>query len=245
MAKSHCNCTPADAATWNSKTSGYAILSPLAHRGAHGATLICKAGNNHVITAAELAQIPLFAALDESARHTLAQKAADIRVEGGDWVIREGEDPRFFVVLEGLLQVVKDIVGQRRELEQLNRGRILWRDSHSPGHGQYRLRTGSVSKPPGPFRSPAATGTDSRFVLMRHGHFSDHDGSALHGGAVCKGHSLLARSCGWGRNTTRIAGVSAVSFPPIACNTTGWRGNLCQSARLPAFRQDTRESRWW
>ncbi len=78
-----------------------------------------------MITAAELAQIPLFTALDESARHTLAQKAADIRAEAGDWVIREGEDPRFFVVLEGLLQVMKDIVGQRRELEQLNPGEFF------------------------------------------------------------------------------------------------------------------------
>jgi thioredoxin reductase (NADPH) len=78
-----------------------------------------------VITAAELAVIPLFSALDESARQRLAQKAADIRVEGGDWVIREGEDPRFFAVLEGLLQVVKDIVGQRRELEQLTSGEFF------------------------------------------------------------------------------------------------------------------------
>ena len=83
-------------------------------------------GNNYVITAAELAVIPLFAVLDDSARQKLAQKAADIRVEGGDWVIREGEDPRFFAVLEGVLQVVKDIVGQRRQLEQLKRGRVLW-----------------------------------------------------------------------------------------------------------------------
>jgi thioredoxin reductase (NADPH) len=78
-----------------------------------------------VITAAELAQIPLFAGLDESARHTLAQKAADIRVEGGDWVIREGEDPRFFVVLEGLLQTVKDILGQRRKLDQVETGEFF------------------------------------------------------------------------------------------------------------------------
>jgi thioredoxin reductase (NADPH) len=75
-----------------------------------------------VITAAELAPIPLFAVLDEPARQRLAQKAADIRVEDRDWVAREGEDPRFFVVLEGQLQVVKDIVGQRRELDQLKAG---------------------------------------------------------------------------------------------------------------------------
>ena len=78
-----------------------------------------------MITAAELALLPLFTGLDESARQRLAQKAADIRVEGGDWVIREGEDPRFFAVLEGLLQVVKDIVGQHRELEQLNAGEFF------------------------------------------------------------------------------------------------------------------------
>jgi thioredoxin reductase (NADPH) len=72
-----------------------------------------------VITAAELLQIPVFAGLKESECQRFAQKAADIRVEAGDWVIREGEDPRFFVVLEGLLQAVKDIVGQHRELDQV------------------------------------------------------------------------------------------------------------------------------
>jgi CRP-like cAMP-binding protein len=72
-------------------------------------------GEDYVITAAELAPIALFAVLDEPVRQRLAQKAADIRVEDGDWVIREGEDPRFFVVLKGLLQVVKDIVCGRRQ----------------------------------------------------------------------------------------------------------------------------------
>ena len=78
-----------------------------------------------MITAAELAQLPLFAGLDASERQRLAQKAADIRVEAGDWVIREGEEPRFFVVLEGLLQTVKDIVGQRRELDQVKAGEFF------------------------------------------------------------------------------------------------------------------------
>jgi thioredoxin reductase (NADPH) len=75
-----------------------------------------------VITAAELAQIPVFDGLDEAERQRFAQKAADIRVEAGDWVIREGEDPRFFVLLEGVLQTVKDILGQRRELDQVKPG---------------------------------------------------------------------------------------------------------------------------
>src|SRR5271163_2862447 len=85
-------------------------------------TLISKAGNNYVITAAELAQIPVFGGLDETDRQRFAQKAADIRVEPGDWVIREGEDPRFFVLLEGALQSVKEVLGQRRELDQVKPG---------------------------------------------------------------------------------------------------------------------------
>ncbi len=78
-----------------------------------------------MITAAELAPIPLFAGMDESARQRLAQKAADVRVEAGDWVISEGEEPRFFVILEGWLQSVKDIVGQRRELDQVKTGEFF------------------------------------------------------------------------------------------------------------------------
>jgi len=101
------------------------LIRRVAPSSCHGAILICRRGDKYVITAAELALIPLFTGLDESARQRLAQKAADIRAEGGDWVIREGEDPRFFAVLEGLLQVVKDIVGQRRELEQLNAGEFF------------------------------------------------------------------------------------------------------------------------
>ncbi len=49
-----------------------------------------------------------------------------IRHEGGGYSrgIRSlsdtrGEDPRFFVVLEGSLQAVKDIVGQHRKLDQV------------------------------------------------------------------------------------------------------------------------------
>lgn len=75
-----------------------------------------------MITVKDLAEVPLFLGLERSECLRLAQKAADIRVEGGEWVIREGEDPRFFVVLEGSLQAVKDIVGQRREIDQASAG---------------------------------------------------------------------------------------------------------------------------
>ena len=69
-----------------------------------------------MITSADLAQIPLFAGVEEPERQRLARRAADIHLEPGEFLIREGEDPRFFVVLEGELEALKDIVGKHRAL---------------------------------------------------------------------------------------------------------------------------------
>jgi thioredoxin reductase (NADPH) len=69
-----------------------------------------------MITSADLEKIPLFAGVEEQERRRLARRAADIHLEPGEWLIREGEEPRFFVTLEGELEAIKDIVGQRRSL---------------------------------------------------------------------------------------------------------------------------------
>src|SRR3984885_813732 len=69
-----------------------------------------------MITSAELEKIPLFAGGEKQERRRLPRRAADIHLEPGEWLIREGEEPHFFVVLEGELEAIKDIVGQRRVL---------------------------------------------------------------------------------------------------------------------------------
>src|SRR6202041_709397 len=69
-----------------------------------------------MITSRDLEEIQLFAGVEEEERRRLARRAADIQLEPGEWLIREGEEPRFFVILEGELEAVKDIVGQRRVL---------------------------------------------------------------------------------------------------------------------------------
>jgi thioredoxin reductase (NADPH) len=69
-----------------------------------------------MITSSDLTQIPLFADVEEVERQRLARKAADIRLVPGEFLVREGEEPRFFVILEGELEVLKNIVGQFREL---------------------------------------------------------------------------------------------------------------------------------
>jgi thioredoxin reductase (NADPH) len=75
-----------------------------------------------MITSAELEKTPLFAGVEEQERRRLARRAADISLEPGEWLIREGEEPRFFVVLEGELEAIKDIVGQRRMLGRSGAG---------------------------------------------------------------------------------------------------------------------------
>jgi thioredoxin reductase (NADPH) len=59
----------------------------------------------------ELKQIPIFACLTDGQRERIAQNAADLRVEKGEWLIREGEVPSFFVLLEGVLEVEKEYGG--------------------------------------------------------------------------------------------------------------------------------------
>jgi CRP-like cAMP-binding protein len=44
-------------------------------------------------------------------RERIAQNAADLHVEKGEWLIREGEVPSFFVLLEGALEVEKEYGG--------------------------------------------------------------------------------------------------------------------------------------
>ena len=67
-----------------------------------------------MISSSDLGKIPLFAGVDEKERRRLASRAADISVEPGEWLIREGEEPRFLVILEGELEATKEVVGQRR-----------------------------------------------------------------------------------------------------------------------------------
>ena len=53
-----------------------------------------------MMTSEDLKKIPVFAGVEEPERQRLARLAADISIEPGDWLLREGEEPRFFVILE-------------------------------------------------------------------------------------------------------------------------------------------------
>jgi thioredoxin reductase (NADPH) len=75
-----------------------------------------------MILADELREIPIFGCLDEADRQRFAERAADVRLESGEWLIREGEVPYFFILLEGRLQLLKDILGKSTELHEYKHG---------------------------------------------------------------------------------------------------------------------------
>ena len=75
-----------------------------------------------MVVVEELRNIPIFSCLSDAERQRFADRAADVRLEEGEWLIREGEMAYFFVLLEGQLQLLKDVLGSPRELHQYKAG---------------------------------------------------------------------------------------------------------------------------
>jgi thioredoxin reductase (NADPH) len=71
-----------------------------------------------MFTSEEFNRIKLFSCLPEAERIRYAEQAADVRLCAGDWLIREGEPPWFFVLFEGRLRMVKDVLGRPQEIYQ-------------------------------------------------------------------------------------------------------------------------------
>ena len=62
----------------------------------------------------ELKSVPIFACLSDPQRERIAKNSADLYVQAGEWLIREGEIPSFFVLLEGELEVEKEHGGSSK-----------------------------------------------------------------------------------------------------------------------------------
>jgi len=80
-----------------------------------------------MFTPEELRQADIFACLDEAECARLAQTIADVRLEPGEWVFREGAPAWFYVLLEGSLRIVLDVNGKQTEFPEyeLERGGFL------------------------------------------------------------------------------------------------------------------------
>jgi len=78
-----------------------------------------------MIVADELREIPIFACLEEADLQRFSARAADVRLEEGEWLIREGEVPSFFISLDGELRLVKDVLGKSTELYVYKHGEFF------------------------------------------------------------------------------------------------------------------------
>jgi thioredoxin reductase (NADPH) len=70
----------------------------------------------------ELKEFALMACLPEAQLQRIAQRAADVRLHKDEWLIREGEQPSFFVMIEGSVEVLKDITGRQQVVKRYERG---------------------------------------------------------------------------------------------------------------------------
>jgi thioredoxin reductase (NADPH) len=77
-----------------------------------------------MITLDVLRTIPLLASLEDAALRKVAMAAADVRLIEGEWLVREGEQPAFFLLLSGDLEVSKTVGGSEQVLNHyhLRRG---------------------------------------------------------------------------------------------------------------------------
>src|ERR1700734_3853888 len=71
-----------------------------------------------MFTPEELRLPKIFACLDEAKCARLARTIADVRLEPGEWVFREGAPSLFYVLLEGSVRMVLDVHGKQTEFPQ-------------------------------------------------------------------------------------------------------------------------------
>ena len=71
-----------------------------------------------MFTPEELRKAKIFDCLDEAECARLAQTIADVRLEPGEWLFREGAPACFYVMFDGSLRMVLDVLGKQTEFAQ-------------------------------------------------------------------------------------------------------------------------------
>ena len=89
-----------------------------------------------MITANELRAIPLFATLPDTESTALAARLADIRLHTGEWLVQEGEQPSFFMVVDGSLDVRKIVHGSDRQINVYRPGDYFDRNEPCRRHAK-------------------------------------------------------------------------------------------------------------
>jgi len=71
-----------------------------------------------MFTPEELRIAKIFSCLDEGECARLAHTIADVRLEAGEWLFREGAPPAFYLLFEGSLRIVLDVHGRQTEFPE-------------------------------------------------------------------------------------------------------------------------------
>ncbi|MGD0988728.1 MAG: FAD-dependent oxidoreductase [Candidatus Sulfotelmatobacter sp.] len=71
-----------------------------------------------MFTLEELRRAEIFACLDEAECARLAHIIADVRLEPGEWIFREGSPAWFYVLMEGSPRIVLDVHGKQTEFPE-------------------------------------------------------------------------------------------------------------------------------
>ena len=104
-----------------------------------------------MFTPEELRQADIFACLDEAECARLAHTIADLRLEAGEWLFREGAPAAFYVLFEGRLRMVLDVHGKQTEFPEyeLKQGEFLGEVPllmGTPTFGSLRAQTSCASR---------------------------------------------------------------------------------------------------
>jgi thioredoxin reductase (NADPH) len=78
-----------------------------------------------MLTADDLAQLPLFAEMPREEIERLAGHCPDIHLTAGEYAMHEGDDRALYIVLSGLLEVVKLMDGVPRVIGKRSPGQLL------------------------------------------------------------------------------------------------------------------------
>lgn len=78
-----------------------------------------------MIAPADLQGIRIFDCLDDAQRQRYAAMAADLHAQDGEWLVREGETPYFFVLLEGALVLSKEVLGRNKDFYEYKPGEFM------------------------------------------------------------------------------------------------------------------------
>lgn len=72
-----------------------------------------------------LKELRLFSDLDEESLGEISECAADVILDDGEWLVREGETLEFFIVLEGELELTKEVLSQKVRVARFGPGEFF------------------------------------------------------------------------------------------------------------------------